>query len=171
MFKNVFSFKGRIRRTEYGLSVIIAWAVSFAFNLILESLYDVESGSLAVLFLYIPFFWFCFAQAVKRCHDVGNCGWWSILPIYNPFVLIFQEGNKGYNEYGADPKNNSVPYVNNKTETKEMEEVRAIILRNTSKSSDIKSKMKLFGELKELLDSGAITQEEFEKMKNDIKEQ
>ena len=100
MFKAPFNFDGRIRRTEYGLSLIV-----FVVGLqIIQSITE-NNASLEILnLLQIPLFWFIAAQGAKRCHDVGKAGWWQIIfPIYF-FVLVFSNGQKGENEYGFDPK-------------------------------------------------------------------
>lgn len=108
MFKNPFSFEGRIRRTEYGISFIIfAVASSFA-SLIAVGVNGVDNpnmdGAVALNFmLRIPLFWFLWAQGAKRAHDVGHSGWWQIVPFY-PFYLLFGNGDKGENKYGSDPK-------------------------------------------------------------------
>ena len=98
MFSSPFSFDGRIRRTEYGISFII-YVIAAAFvNAI------VESGEVPIIGLaYIPMLWFLWAQGAKRCHDVGNNGWWQIIPFY-VFWLLFQVGQPGLNEYGQNPK-------------------------------------------------------------------
>jgi uncharacterized membrane protein YhaH (DUF805 family) len=87
MFKNVFSLNGRIRRTEYGLSLLI----SFVINLITAGF---------GLILTLPFI---ILQGAKRCHDLGNSGWWQLIPFYS-ILLLFQEGGKGSNQYGENPK-------------------------------------------------------------------
>ena len=98
MFSNPFSFEGRIRRTEYGISFIIVLII----NTILNAL--VASGDVPLIGLaYIPNLWFLWAQGAKRCHDVGNNGWWQIIPFY-VFWMIFQNGQPGLNEYGRNPK-------------------------------------------------------------------
>jgi uncharacterized membrane protein YhaH (DUF805 family) len=99
MFKNIFSFDGRIRRTEFGITFII-YLVCY-----LILLYLVKSGTgFGILGLaFIPLAWFVWAQAAKRCHDLGNSGWWQLIPFYGLW-LLFQEGQKGENEYGEDPK-------------------------------------------------------------------
>jgi len=43
------------------------------------------------------------AQGAKRCHDVGNSGWYIIIPLYS-LVLMFLEGDMGENQRGPDPK-------------------------------------------------------------------
>jgi len=98
MFSSPFSFDGRIRRTEYGISFIIYVIVAAFANAISES------GEIPIIGLaYIPILWFLWAQGAKRCHDVGNNGWWQFIPFYL-FWLLFQDGQPGINEYGHNPK-------------------------------------------------------------------
>jgi uncharacterized membrane protein YhaH (DUF805 family) len=100
MFKNPFSFDGRIRRTEYGLTLIIYVVLATIINLIIEE----SRGDAGILGLaYIPMLWVLWAQGAKRCHDVGNNGWWQLIPFYG-FWLIFQDGQPGSNQYGENPK-------------------------------------------------------------------
>ena len=101
MFKAPFSFSGRIRRTEYGISIIINSILNFFLSAIIGS----TNGDAAFLaILYIPMLWFIWAQGAKRSHDRGNSGWYQLIPIY-PVVLLFGEGEIGPNRYGEDPKN------------------------------------------------------------------
>ncbi len=104
MFKNPFSFSGRIRRTEYGLSILIYFVyvgvLQFFFD---EDDADVGVLSLILLFLYIPLLWLMFAQGSKRCHDRGNTGWFQLIPFYG-FWMLFADGDIGINEYGSNPK-------------------------------------------------------------------
>ena len=101
MFENAFSFDGRIRRTEYGISVIIYAVITVVINLIAGA----NSDASFVFIFYIPALWFLWSQAAKRCHDVGNSGWWQLIPLYG-FWLLFQEGELGQNQYGNNPKGN-----------------------------------------------------------------
>ncbi|WP_101688779.1 DUF805 domain-containing protein [Dysgonomonas massiliensis] len=111
MFKNPFSFYGRIRRLEYGLSIIIMYLYVFACIFIvvfLHSLFattEFRSGYMMFMMLplSIPLYWFLFAQGAKRCHDRGNSGWYQIIPFYN-LVMLFGDGDYGINEYGPNPK-------------------------------------------------------------------
>ena len=98
MFKKPFSFQGRIRRTEYGLSMIIS---TFSWFVIL--LFTVFTFGIG-FFLFVPLFIFQLAQGTKRCHDMGNSGWWQLIPFY-PIIMLFQEGDPGPNKYGDNPKN------------------------------------------------------------------
>ena len=106
MFRNPFSFSGRIRRTEYGLSMIIC----FVINLFMQGIVGVAAESdaastLLILYLImlVPYCWFIWAQGAKRCHDRGNSGWYQIIPFYG-FWMLFAEGETTANEYGNSPK-------------------------------------------------------------------
>lgn len=103
MFKRPFSFCGRIRRTEYGISYIMY----FIWNVILNVAVDSNETPLALmvflLITYIPMVWFMLAQNCKRCHDRGNSGWYQLIPFYF-LVLLFGDGEKGSNNYGDNPK-------------------------------------------------------------------
>lgn len=96
MFSSPFSFKGRVRRLEYGISLIIYYVASSTLSII-----TIDAPILGLG--YIPTLWFLFAQGTKRCHDRGNPGWWQIIPFYS-FWMIFAEGEAQDNEYGRSPK-------------------------------------------------------------------
>ena len=99
MFKTPFSFDGRITRAEFGISFIICYIV-------LTFLGEVSYfGSSFSLIASIPLFIFYLAQSAKRSHDVGESGWLALIPLYNPLILLFKEGNIGTNVYGEAPKN------------------------------------------------------------------
>ena len=107
MFKAPFSFDGRIRRTEYGLSILF---LSIAQVLIgamvgLGSSRSSDPGATIVIFylLMLPGLIFIWAQGAKRCHDLGNSGWWQLIPLYG-FWLLFADGQHGTNQYGDNPK-------------------------------------------------------------------
>ena len=103
MFKNAFSFEGRIRRTEYGLSIII-YIISLSI-LQIPVADNPNSDVIPGLFLIlaIPIIWFMIAQGAKRCHDLGNSGWFQLIPFYNLWI-IFADSNYGNNGYGPNPK-------------------------------------------------------------------
>jgi len=96
MFSSPFSFEGRIRRTEFGLSFIIYIILSSIVNVIM-----IEEPIIGLA--YIPIGWFLWAQGAKRCHDMGRNGWYQIIPFYM-FWLIFSKGESGINKYGINPK-------------------------------------------------------------------
>jgi hypothetical protein len=96
MFAGPFSFNGRIRRLEYGLSVIFFYFLYFVLIALSEDLPIIALG-------YIPLLWFLLAQGAKRCHDNGNSGWFQSIPFYF-FWMIFSEGDLRINAHGAPPK-------------------------------------------------------------------
>lgn len=105
LFAHPFSFSGRIRRLEYGLTYLIAIVYQVPMRIMPE---DTESEGWAIfsiiwLLLFIPYMWFAIAQNTKRCHDLGHSGWWQLIPFYGLW-LLFQEGDALSNEYGPSPK-------------------------------------------------------------------
>lgn len=91
MFSNPFSFSGRIRRLEYGLSFLIYEGIC---GMCIES---------RNFYLLIPVLWFFCAQGAKRCHDRDNSGWYQLIPFYGLWML-FGDGDDYENSYGPDPK-------------------------------------------------------------------
>lgn len=100
MFKKPFSFEGRIRRTEYGLSYLIYMAAVFTVSFVSEAN---SLLALPLTLLFIPLIWFLLAQGAKRCHDRSNSGWFQIIPFYGLWML-FADSDFGNNEYGPNPK-------------------------------------------------------------------
>ncbi len=106
MFRNPFSFSGRIRRTEYGLSMIICFVINlFMQGIVVFAAESDAASTLLILYLImlVPYCWFIWAQGAKRCHDRGNSGWYQIIPFYG-FWMLFAEGETTANEYGNSPK-------------------------------------------------------------------
>lgn len=99
MFNNIFSFDGRIRRLEYGISIIIYGVIAFILDQIVKN-----NDSLTWIYIaFIPMLWFLIAQNTKRCHDVGRSGWYQLIPLYGIY-LLFADGESGNNQYGLNPK-------------------------------------------------------------------
>lgn len=98
MFKNPFSFEGRIKRTEYGISFIIYVIIAVIVNAIIQNGNSVLFG-----LAYIPMLWFFCAQGAKRCHDMGTSGWYQIIPFYILWML-YPDSDSKENNYGDKPK-------------------------------------------------------------------
>jgi len=103
IFSSPFSFNGRIRRLEYGLSCIIFY-IYIIIIFVENDYYYCQYPPWKQFILIVPFILFLFAQGAKRSHDIGRRGWMQLIPLYNPFILIFQNGEIGDNEYGSNPK-------------------------------------------------------------------
>lgn len=99
MFKNPFSFSGRIRRTELGVSYVIIFGCIMGLAFI-DDMLGVSGGHILVQLIAI--FWVLLSQGAKRCHDLGKSGFYQLIPFY-VFVMLFREGQKKRNRYGQDP--------------------------------------------------------------------
>lgn len=100
MFTNPFSFSGRIRRSEYGLTHVFYLTSVFIISYILE----LDGEYFYVRLISDLFFiYLLLAQGTKRCHDLGQSGWYQLIPFYFIY-LIFAEGQRRANSYGPDPK-------------------------------------------------------------------
>jgi uncharacterized membrane protein YhaH (DUF805 family) len=116
-YKKVMSqyadFKGRARRQEYWMFVLFNLLFIAAAGIIdrVTGLANEMTGigpvySLYVLAVFIP----SIAVSIRRLHDIGKSGWWialALLPIIGAIwllVLMVKEGQRGENQYGADPK-------------------------------------------------------------------
>ncbi len=102
MFSRIFSFKGRIRRLEYGLTMLAYYLWSLPMDVMTE---DQIPPTYAIIYLatILPILWILFAQGAKRCHDRGNSGWYQLIPFYG-FWMLFADSESGKNKYGECPK-------------------------------------------------------------------
>lgn len=91
-----FSFMGRINRTEYIISIIIAIILIFVVTLVEDPIVR------RILELVIDVFWY--SQCVRRLHDFGASGWYVLIPVISWVYAAFPKGDKGENEYGEVPK-------------------------------------------------------------------
>lgn len=106
MFKSPFSFEGRIRRSEFGVSFIIYMA-SYA---ILTGAVSSGAGGIGFFaIIFIPLVWFLWAQGAKRCHDLGKSGFYQLIPFYALWML-FKEGQPTTNNYGDNPNDRGNDY-------------------------------------------------------------
>lgn len=99
MNQSIFSFEGRIGRTEYAITSLICGVLVVLVTAI--SISSPGTSMLAILNLAVV--WVHFAQGSKRSHDIGNSGWLTLIPFYGLW-LLFAAGVRGTNEYGNDPK-------------------------------------------------------------------
>ena len=101
--KKLLSFRGRARRKEYWAVALIIAVIGY----VLEAAFapeNAEGGMLSIyLILNIPVIWVSVATAARRCHDLGHNGWWQLIPFYTIW-MGFVNGQKGRNQYGANPK-------------------------------------------------------------------
>ena len=110
----LFSFQGRIRRSQYWggaiASMFIFYAAAIAI-MVLASAIGVEALAILALVPYIAVMWSSLALQVKRWHDRGKSGAYifvSLIPIAGPIWTFIEvgclPGTMGPNAYGPDPK-------------------------------------------------------------------
>ena len=97
MFKAPFYSNGRIGRIEYILSIFIF----LGGDLIFHFAFGTPSNNAAYGVVIIVLWVFMLMQGAKRCHDIGNSGWWQLISLYFIWRMI-AKGDEGENEYG-DP--------------------------------------------------------------------
>lgn len=102
VIKNYATFSGRARRKEYWMFTLISTIISVILNIVDSSMNSQLIGGIYSLAVLLP----SIAVGVRRMHDVGKSGWFILIPIYN-LILACTDGDKGENEYGPDPKNQS----------------------------------------------------------------
>jgi len=110
----MFSFRGRVGRQTF----LVYYAIYLALALCLdyyvmrtpigELTYNgpalPESAVWVGLAARLLVAYLALAVSVKRVHDCGHSGIRALIPLYNPFVLLVEEGQKGVNQYGAEPQ-------------------------------------------------------------------
>ena len=95
MFRAPFYSNGRIGRVEYILSLLIFIGAYLICNLTFGA--PSNNGVYAIILIIL---WvFMLMQGAKRCHDIGNSGWWQLIPLYFIWLMI-AKGDDGENEYG-----------------------------------------------------------------------
>jgi len=107
MFAHPLSFKGRINRKEYILTILIAYFGTLLLGLLIGAIIGAVSsndsdmkmvaGTLLEGLMILVALYFCIVASTKRCHDCGFSGWLQI--VIFP-VLIFIPRKKFDNEYG-----------------------------------------------------------------------
>ncbi len=100
VLKKYAVFKGRARRKEYWLFVLINFLITIAFGYLDNVLGTNPLLSVVyALALMIP----SIAVAVRRLHDSDHRGWWLLVPIVG-LVFLFIDGTPGNNRFGPSPK-------------------------------------------------------------------
>jgi len=126
MFRNPFSFKGRIRRTEFGISLAIFILVNILLKIVLGYVPTIFAMATSAVFSLLVL-WFLVAQIIKRFHDMGKKWWWILfllIPVlffsipflfilfilsllwalYVLALLLFKPMDAETNKYGDNPR-------------------------------------------------------------------
>lgn len=99
VFERLFSFKGRINRTEMWITGIACGIINGILELVIDDSMLSAAGIIICLLVYVTTSWLLLAQGAKRCHDLGHNGWWQMIPFY-VFWMYFAGGQDVDNEYG-----------------------------------------------------------------------
>ena len=102
-------FTGRIARLNYFLSSIAMGLVAWVLVLLFSLAFGRIVGLVALVLVYVAILFLNFSLIIRRCHDLGWSGWWSLLVLV-PFVnivvglvLLFKRGEEVQNRYGPAP--------------------------------------------------------------------
>ena len=109
----LFSFKGRINRSEFWRAFPILFIYSLINSVIMALEIESSGEPVISILLYLIFLWPSLAVATKRLHDRNRSGWllltWMI-PYLNIIFIIwltieiwFLKGTEGDNRFGPDP--------------------------------------------------------------------
>ena len=105
VFTNYAKFDGRASRSEYWW-FYLAYTIGSVVGIFIDAIiFGVESEiacftTLYSLFTFIPWI----AVSIRRMHDHGKSGWYSLIPFYN-LILLASEGESVPNTYGSVPTN------------------------------------------------------------------
>jgi len=126
VLRNYTDFSGRARRREFWMFILfsfifltiaavidnvlgitfddtfIVWDTTFKIKTTLFG-YGVTPNGYVYLIYSLSVLVPAVAVLIRRLHDVGKSGWFSLIPVYN-LILVCTDGVKGDNLYGADPK-------------------------------------------------------------------
>ena len=108
VLKKYAEFKGRSDRAEFWYFVLLNAIVSIVLSIISSIIGDHERnvlGNLYSLAVFCP----SLAVGMRRLHDIGKSGWWTLLgliPIVGwiwLIVLFAQKSDSASNKYGPAP--------------------------------------------------------------------
>jgi len=113
VFREYFNFSGRARRKEYWMfalfNMLAALLFLFLDYIVIGTMGFGDISPFYLLYLVISLIP-GIAVSVRRLHDIGKSGWWTLIgliPLIGTIILIVffcTEGNVGINEFGSDPK-------------------------------------------------------------------
>ncbi len=115
MTKKYAKFDGRARRAEYWFFVLFSIIAQIVLGFLIGVIggliqLPLETIQLLANLVSLAFFLPGLAVCIRRLHDIGKSGWWVLIvliPIIGAIILLIfevQEGNRGPNQYGPDPK-------------------------------------------------------------------
>jgi uncharacterized membrane protein YhaH (DUF805 family) len=95
------SAKGRLSMGKFWLYwLLIVVSQTALLTIVGSNGSDIVTSTLTITAVFTGLL---YLQIIKRMHDIGRSGWYSLVPIYN-LILALSPGDEGTNEYGPDPK-------------------------------------------------------------------
>ncbi|MDP3927763.1 MAG: DUF805 domain-containing protein [Bacteroidota bacterium] len=120
--KDFLKSEGRINRAKYidiwgwNFTVQVTFILSYIiFNTLgTQSNSDIlkSIGIISIVFFGLTSFIGAISlilNGIRRAHDCNQSGWFSIIPIYNIYLIWFKKGTEGENEYGNNPLEKKLP--------------------------------------------------------------
>ena len=100
VLKNYATIKGRARRKEYWMFVLLNLIIGFVLGFI-EVIFGGPGliSNLYNLAVMIP----SVAVGIRRMHGTDHSGWFLLIPFYNLYLAVIP-GQEGNNRFGSDPK-------------------------------------------------------------------
>ena len=117
-FSKLFTFRGRISRSQFFYGLLFKWALMFLVGNLVVFLYQRtnEFDALTIIFglpLFVFICWINLSLHARRLHDMGHSGFWLLfylIPVLNylfGIVILIMclvcEGLKHENKYGVKP--------------------------------------------------------------------
>lgn len=110
MFKDVFSFNGRIRRAEFCLTFLIYCIAVIGYGRLIDAVTApvMSESEIVLLFTITSLFiivvgWCMISQVAKRSHDLGESVW-EATRLTHFLKLFYKQGQTQTNRYGTDPR-------------------------------------------------------------------
>ncbi|EPU3937273.1 DUF805 domain-containing protein [Morganella morganii] len=117
---NYFNFKGRARRKEYWMFVLIDTAIIVSLYLAILYFSDLYSRDFNAIGFVLTVFFVIYiivtfipslSVTVRRLHDTGRSGWWLLallIPFGGIIIFVFSclDSHPGDNRFGPNPKTN-----------------------------------------------------------------
>ncbi|MDI9240688.1 DUF805 domain-containing protein [Lysobacter sp. LF1] len=100
-----FDFAGRARRKEYWMFLLVNVILALCIGLVAGLIKQSWIGSIYALAVLLP----GLGVTARRLHDIGKSGWFiliGLIPLVGLYLiyLLAQEGVRGPNAFGPDPK-------------------------------------------------------------------